>query len=154
MTTVTTYKVVRLKSDGYDASRGDVGIIMSSCEPNIKDAFEVQWVTRSFSSVPVLARDLEFVSEMSFPVVYVERQDDGSIRRVIDDQTRDDGLTADEGVVKEALSDVTRRFAQLDRQHPSERREFQDGIHRCQSLLALRACRRAFPAGWPDRGGG
>ncbi len=154
MTSVMIYKVVRLKSDKYEASCGDLGVIMRSCEPEIKDAFEVQWMTRSFSSVPVLAKDLEFVGEVSFPIVYAERQKDGSITRVVDEQVRDDGLTTEEGAVKDALSGATRRFARLDRQHPTEGREFQDGIHRCQSLLALRACRRAFPVGWPDRGGG
>lgn len=101
---------------------------------------------------------LECVGEVSFPVVHVKRQRDGSLTRVDGDETRrvlrEDGLSADEGYVKDALSDAARGFARLAVQHPAEGREFTDGIHRCQSILAVRACRRAFPAGWPDKGSG
>jgi hypothetical protein len=68
--------------------------------------------------------------------------------------TRDDGLTDEEGVVMDALCEATNAMAQLKRQHPDEMRDFCDGIHRCQDALALRVCRRAFPIGWPDKGGG
>ena len=59
------------------------------------------------------------------------------------------GLDDKEGAVLNALADAANLFHDLERQHPNELREFVDGIHRCQALLALRACRRRFPAGWP-----
>lgn len=63
--------------------------------------------------------------------------------------TRRDGLTDREGSIHDALRKAVDDFDMLDRQHPDELRDFVDGIHRCQQLLALRVCRRAFPDGWP-----
>ena len=45
-----------------------------------------------------------------------------------------------------------RREAQrltIERQHPSERDEFVDGIHRCQNQLAWRIVQRTYPKAWP-----
>jgi hypothetical protein len=63
--------------------------------------------------------------------------------------TRPDGLTAEEGKAMDALCTALLAFAALPRQHPDEMRDFCDGIHKCQDQLAVRVCRRAFPAGWP-----
>lgn len=72
-----------------------------------------------------------------------------AIEREVHDVPRDDGLTAEEGVVMDSLVAAFNAFAQLERQHPDELSDFKDGIHRCQDALALRVCRRAFPRGWP-----
>lgn len=62
---------------------------------------------------------------------------------------RDDGLTESEGEVMDALVTAWNKFCGLERQHPDETRDFADGIHRCQDLLAVRVARRAYPNGWP-----
>jgi hypothetical protein len=69
---------------------------------------------------------------------------------------RDDGLTAEEGAVMDALVNAVNAFGALPRSHPSDLDEFCDGIHRCQAILALRIARRHYPEGWvmveDDRG--
>lgn len=67
-------------------------------------------------------------------------------------EARNDGLTEKEGVVMDALCDAFIGFARLTRQHPDDLRDFTDGIHRCQDLLALRVVRRLYPRGWPSKG--
>jgi hypothetical protein len=62
---------------------------------------------------------------------------------------RADGLTITEGRVMDALVQAVAAFADLVSTHPSEHRDFVDGIHRCQDVLALRIVRREFPEGWP-----
>ncbi len=62
---------------------------------------------------------------------------------------RVDGLTPEEGEVMDALIKAWNEFAGLERQHPDELRDFTDGIHRCQDLLAVRIARREYPIGWP-----
>lgn len=61
---------------------------------------------------------------------------------------RDDGLTEQEGMVMDALCKAFSAFKELESQHPDELREFVDGIHQCQDVLALRVVRRDYPAGW------
>jgi hypothetical protein len=65
------------------------------------------------------------------------------------DITRNDGLTADEGIVADALCGAANAFGALVSQHPSEERDFTDAIHRCQDLLCTRIARRHYPTGWP-----
>jgi hypothetical protein len=65
--------------------------------------------------------------------------------------TRPDGLTDEEGIAMDALGAAVAAFAALRREHPDELRDFVDGIHKCQDQLAVRVCRRAFPAGWPRK---
>lgn len=67
------------------------------------------------------------------------------------EELRADGLTFNEGEVMDALILAANAFAKLPPQHPSERREFAEGIHRCQGKLAVRIARREYPAGWPDK---
>lgn len=62
--------------------------------------------------------------------------------------TRPDGLTVGEGVVMDALIQAWNAYADLPVEHPSDRSEFCDAIHRCQDLLAVRIARRHFPEGW------
>ena len=64
---------------------------------------------------------------------------------------RDDGLSLAEGRVMDALVAAVGAYAELPKQHPSERPDFVDAIHRCQDLLAVRIARREFPKGWPER---
>lgn len=61
------------------------------------------------------------------------------------------GLDPDEAKVMEALSVAANAYGALPRWHQSELRDFTDAIHRCQDLMALRACQRAFPLGWPKK---
>ncbi|HUB99107.1 MAG TPA: hypothetical protein VMS11_04720 [Solirubrobacterales bacterium] len=62
---------------------------------------------------------------------------------------REDGLTADEGIVMDALCDAANAFGGLPVEHPSDPRDFCDAIHKCQDLLAVRIARRHYPIGWP-----
>lgn len=62
---------------------------------------------------------------------------------------RQDGLTEDEGKVMDSLITAFNEFCKLGRQHPDEIRDFTDGIHKCQDLLAVRIARREYPNGWP-----
>ncbi len=64
---------------------------------------------------------------------------------------RVDGLTEPEGKVLDLLVDAFNEFCKLERQHPNEGTDFTDGIHKCQSVLALRIVRREYPEGWPKK---
>jgi hypothetical protein len=66
-----------------------------------------------------------------------------------EDDIRDDGLTHAEGAVSDALIEAVNAYAKLERQHPSEDRDFCDAIHRCQDLLVFRIARRLYPKAWP-----
>ena len=59
------------------------------------------------------------------------------------------GLTEAESVVMDHLVDAVEAFNALEVQHPQEKAEFFDAIHRCQGLLAVRVCRRVYSEGWP-----
>jgi len=61
----------------------------------------------------------------------------------------EDGLTDAERVISEHLVEAVKAFGKLDRQHPSELREFVDGIHACQNQLAWRIVQRHYPKAWP-----
>lgn len=61
------------------------------------------------------------------------------------------GLTKSEQSVMNSMMDAYNKFLQLERQHPDEMRDFVDGIHRCQDVLALRVVRRAYPDGWLNK---
>ena len=63
----------------------------------------------------------------------------------IDDRT---GLTMDEKGVMDSLMECYGRFLKLEREHPTELRDFVDAVHRIQDLLAVRIVRRVFPEGW------
>lgn len=65
---------------------------------------------------------------------------------VIDSAT---GLTTDEKKCMDSLVNAYNKFAELDRQHPDELKEFTDGIHNLQNLLSVRIVRRVYPKGWP-----
>ncbi|MCJ7747849.1 MAG: hypothetical protein MUP27_08900 [Desulfobacterales bacterium] len=60
------------------------------------------------------------------------------------------GLTQDEREVMDRLMDAYRLFHRLTKEHPDELRDFVDGLHRCQDVLAVRVCRRIYPKGWPQ----
>lgn len=64
------------------------------------------------------------------------------------------GLTPDEQSVMDKILDAYNAFCKLDRQHPNEGRDFTDGIHKLQSIMALRIARRVYPKGWPIKIGG
>jgi len=59
-----------------------------------------------------------------------------------------DGLTAEEGFVADALFEAFNDYLELPVQHDDEPNEFKYHIHMLQGLMAIRAARRAYPAGW------
>ncbi len=59
------------------------------------------------------------------------------------------GLTPGEQMVMDKLIECYAAFLKLDREHPDEMRDFVDGIHRIQGVLAMRIVRRCYPEGWP-----
>ena len=59
------------------------------------------------------------------------------------------GLTEHEQCCMDALVLAFHEFSSADRQHPDELRDFTDGIHRLQDILAVRIARREYPKGWP-----
>lgn len=61
---------------------------------------------------------------------------------------RPDGLTKKEGKVLDHLVKAYEAFGRLPEQHPSDKSEFVDAIHRLQDLLAVRIARREYPDGW------
>lgn len=69
----------------------------------------------------------------------------------INNITRSDGLTKEEGQVMDALVSAWSAFVGLQRQHPQELDDFSFGIHKCQDLLAVRIARRVYPEGWPTK---
>ncbi len=58
------------------------------------------------------------------------------------------GLKPEERYAFDLLRKGAEAFYELEPQHPDEMRNFTDALHRLQDLFALRAMRRAFPAGW------
>lgn len=58
------------------------------------------------------------------------------------------GLTSDEQNAMDKLMEAFEAFKVLPMQHPDELRDYVDGIRRCQDVLAVRICRRAYPKGW------
>lgn len=63
-------------------------------------------------------------------------------------------MNAAERGVLEALVRAWNEFVALPRQHRDELTEFKDGIHRCQSLIAVRVARRADPDLWSNEAEG
>jgi hypothetical protein len=59
-----------------------------------------------------------------------------------------DGLCRQEARVMNAVLECLREFSALPREHPDELRDFVDGIHRLQGVLAMRVVRRSYPGGW------
>ena len=47
------------------------------------------------------------------------------------------------------LVEAWNNFCKLDRQHPDEMRDFADGIHKCQYVLAMRYARKHRPDIFP-----
>lgn len=58
-------------------------------------------------------------------------------------------MTDEEQEVMNHLKGAIHGLKRLEEQHPDERRDFADGIHKCQSVIALRVARRAEPENWP-----
>ena len=59
------------------------------------------------------------------------------------------GLTPEEQEVMDKLMECYGAFLKLDREHPDEMRDFVDGVHVIQGVLAMRVVRRCYPRGWP-----
>lgn len=70
---------------------------------------------------------------------------DTAIRR-----RRADGLSYEEGEVMDCILDAVACWDKLPVQHPDDRVEFLDAVHRIQDLLAVRIARRSYPEGWPS----
>ncbi len=67
--------------------------------------------------------------------------------------SQENGLTEKEQLVMDKLMEAYSAFLDLSKEHPDERSDFVDGIHRCQDVLAVRICRRIYPKGWPTYSG-
>jgi hypothetical protein len=65
---------------------------------------------------------------------------------------RNDGLTEQEGKVMDALVEAWNQYVKLEKQHPMDKEEFCDGIHKCQHALIIRVLRRDYPEGYPIKG--
>ena len=63
--------------------------------------------------------------------------------------SENNGLLPNEQLVMDKLMEAYAAFLKLDREHFDELRDFVDGVHRCQDVLAVRICRRIYPKGWP-----
>lgn len=59
------------------------------------------------------------------------------------------GLTKKEQQVMDKLMECYDLFIEIDKEHPDEMRNFVDGVHRIQEVLAMRTVRRSYPEGWP-----
>lgn len=63
--------------------------------------------------------------------------------------SRADGLTEQEGAVMDSLVGAWNGFILLEVQNPMDRTDFCNAINKCQDLLATRIARRLYPEGWP-----
>lgn len=61
----------------------------------------------------------------------------------------DKTLTIEEEKVLDKLTEAWNLFIKLDKQHPSEIGDFADAIHRCQSIIGMRFCRKYRPDRFP-----
>ena len=61
---------------------------------------------------------------------------------------RKDGLIQQEGKIMDFLVASWNKFVKLDKQHPDDKRDFCDGIHKCQHILMSRVLRRNYPKGY------
>lgn len=58
-------------------------------------------------------------------------------------------ITNDEEKYMKSLVEAVNSYIRLDIQHPSERKDFIDSVHRCQDLIAVRVARRVCPDVFP-----
>jgi hypothetical protein len=59
-------------------------------------------------------------------------------------------MTTDgEKLVVRLLAEAWNAYLALPVEHPNEREEFMQGVHRCQDIVAVRVARRADPETWP-----
>lgn len=65
---------------------------------------------------------------------------------------KEGGLTQAERAIMHDLRRLQEDYLKLEPQHPNERLEFTDGVHRLSGIMALRAARAAFPDLWPTYG--
>jgi len=49
------------------------------------------------------------------------------------------------------LTDAWNKFCDLSSQHPDEARDFADGIHKCQYVIAMRSVRDDYPETFPAK---
>jgi hypothetical protein len=65
---------------------------------------------------------------------------------------RIDGLIEKEGEIMDNLAKAWNGFIELNKQHPSDTKNFCDGIHECQNVLFRRILRRDYPKAYPTYG--
>lgn len=58
------------------------------------------------------------------------------------------GLGIEEAKCMSNLIDCWNTFIAMERTHPDELNDFKEGIHKLESILALRVVRRLYPEGW------
>lgn len=60
-------------------------------------------------------------------------------------------MEKEEKIVK-MLAECWNEFLQLEQQHPDERRDFCNGIYRCQDVIGMRFARESRPDLFPIKG--
>lgn len=58
------------------------------------------------------------------------------------------GLTPSEQSIMNLLVAAYNKYISLPLQHPSDKQEFSQAIHRLQGMLSIRIVRRDYPKGW------
>lgn len=54
-----------------------------------------------------------------------------------------------EKIILDYLTKAWNKFLELKQHHSGERRDFADGIHRCQYLIGMRYARKRYPKIFP-----
>jgi len=70
-------------------------------------------------------------------------------KKPISESQNELGLMPKEQEVMDKLMECYKAIIKLDKEHPDEMRDFVDGIHKIQDVLAVRIVRRMYPKGWP-----
>lgn len=65
-----------------------------------------------------------------------------------------DSVMEKEELILEKISSAWRLFYELESQHPDELKDFKEGIHKCQSVIALRFAREYRPDIFPKKARG
>jgi hypothetical protein len=116
---VSLYRVARLTSDDYSIPRGELCIPMAQLDGYEPDAFEVQWITRGGLSAPVLATDLEHVSEIHMPIPDPPEPTD--LQKAIAELTHDDWAVIWRLTVGASPDIYAAELETIRKRYPSER---------------------------------
>ena len=71
------------------------------------------------------------------------------IYQIISPRGKFHGMNIDEREVMELLKEAWNKFQALDQTHPDHKRDFADGIHKCQEQIIHRVVQRDYPNDFP-----